>query len=129
MATTPAGDTDETLFSELAIATVATALAVIATAAAERLLGYQDPSLIFITAVMFVAVRTRMTVSVYAAVLCFLSYNYFFIQPRYTFYISARQGVLTVAMFLVAALICARRCCCCARPRRAGLPCRTSADG
>jgi two-component system sensor histidine kinase KdpD len=108
MPTTPASDPDDTLFPELAIATVATALAVAATAAAEHLLGYQDPSLIFITAVMFVAVRTRMTVSAYAAVLCFLSYNFFFIQPRYTFYISARQGVLTVAMFLVAALICGR---------------------
>ncbi len=100
--------TEDSLFRELAIATVATALAVAATAAAERVLGYNDPSLIFITAVMFVAVRTRMAMAVYAAILCFLCYNYFFIQPRYTFYISARHGVLTVAMFLVAALVCGR---------------------
>ena len=103
-----AAGTDSSLLSELGYATAATTLAVAATAVAERWLGYNDPSLIFITSVIFVAVRARMTVSAYAAVLCFLSYNFFFIQPRYTFYISARQGLLTVAMFLVAALICGR---------------------
>lgn len=108
MSPEPTSDTDGALLRELAVATVATVLAVASTAAAERLLGYQDPSLVFITAVMFVAVRTRMSVAVYCAVLCFLSYNYFFLQPRYTLYISARQGVLTVAMFLVAALVCGR---------------------
>jgi two-component system sensor histidine kinase KdpD len=99
---------EDTLLPELAVATLATALAVATTAIAERLLGFDDPSLVFITAVMFVAVRTRMSVAVYCAVLCFLAYNFFFIQPRYTLYISARQGVLTVAMFLVAALVCGR---------------------
>lgn len=101
-------DSDGPLLSELIYATVASALAVAATTVVEQAFGFNDPSLIFITAVIFVAVRTRMTVAVYAAILCFLSYNFFFLQPRYTLYISARQGVLTVAMFLVAALICGR---------------------
>lgn len=97
-----------TAMAELAYATAVTALAVIFSALAERSLGFTDLSLVFITAVLFVAVRTRMSVAVYAAVLCFLAYNFFFIHPRYTFYIAAWQSVATVVMFLVAALICGR---------------------
>jgi two-component system sensor histidine kinase KdpD len=93
---------------EVGYATFATAVAVALSALAEQLLDFADLSLIFITAVLFVAVRTRMSVAVYAAVLCFLAYNFFFIYPRYTFYISASQGVTTVLMFLVVALICGR---------------------
>ena len=49
-----------------------------------------------------------MAVAVYAATLCFLAYNFFFIEPRFTFYIDAGEGVATVALFLVVALICGR---------------------
>jgi two-component system sensor histidine kinase KdpD len=97
-----------TAMAELAYATAVTALAVIFSALAERSLGFTDLSLVFITAVLFVAVRTRMSLAVYAAVLCFLAYNFFFIHPRYTFYIAAGRSVATVVMFLVAALICGR---------------------
>src|SRR4249919_443178 len=96
------------LLPEVAYATFATLLAVLAATAAEQLLAFDDLSLIFITAVLFVAVRTRMAVAVYAATLCFLAYNFFFIHPRYTFYIASGSGVVTVAMFLVVALICGR---------------------
>ncbi len=96
------------LLPELVYATIATALAVLVATGAERLLAFDDLSMIFITAVLLVAVRTRMSVAVYAATLCFLSYNFFFIAPRYTFYISTGQGVVTVAAFLVVALICGR---------------------
>ena len=40
--------------------------------------------------------------------LCFLAYNFFFIEPRYTLYIGARHGVVTVALFLAAALLAGR---------------------
>ena len=52
---------------ELAYATLATALAVAVAMVCERLIGLSQLSLVFITAVMFVAVRTRMWVAVYAA--------------------------------------------------------------
>ncbi len=96
------------LLSEVIYATLAGAFAVLMAALAERFLSFDDLSLIFITAVLFVAVRTRMAVAVYAAILCFLAYNFFFIHPRFTFYISAGQGVATVIMFLIVALICGR---------------------
>ena len=96
------------LTQELSYATVTTALATVIAAAAERWFGLEDMSSIFITAVLFVAVRTRMSVAVYAATLCFMSYNFFFIPPRFTFYIAAGPGVVTVTSFLIVALICGR---------------------
>ncbi|GAB3340441.1 sensor histidine kinase [Marilutibacter aestuarii] len=74
----------------------------------ELWLGLTDLSMVFIVAVLLVAARTRMTAAVIAATLCFLAYNFFFIEPRYTFYIGARQGVVTVVLFLVAALVAGR---------------------
>ncbi|WP_407351674.1 ATP-binding protein [Luteimonas sp. R10] len=85
-------------------AAAATALGAIA----EPWLGLTDLSMVFIVAVVLVAARTRMTAAVIAATLCFLAYNFFFIDPRYTFYIGARQGVTTVILFLVAALVAGR---------------------
>jgi len=96
------------LYSELAYASAAAAVSALSAAAAERWLAVDNLSLIFITAVLFVAVRTRMSVAVYAATMCFFCYNFFFIEPRYTLYISAGQGVVTVGSFLVVALICGR---------------------
>lgn len=92
--------------AEMAVlaAAVATALAWIS----ERWIGLDDLSLIFIVAVVLVAARTRMTAAVVAAVLCFLAYNFFFIEPRFTFLIGARQGVTTVVLFLIAALVAGR---------------------
>jgi two-component system sensor histidine kinase KdpD len=81
---------------------------VIISALAERMLNFTEVSLVFITAVLFVAVRTRLSVAIFAAFLCFLAYNFFFIDPRFTFFISAGRGVTTVVMFLVTALICGR---------------------
>lgn len=96
------------LANELAYATITGAIAVLVGIVAERTMGFDDLSLIFITALIFVSVRTRMSVAMYSALLCFLAYNFFFIHPRYTFFIEASQGVVTVVMFLVAALICGR---------------------
>jgi two-component system sensor histidine kinase KdpD len=75
---------------------------------AERWLGLEDLSMVFIVAVVLVAARTRMSAAVVAAVLGFLAYNYFFIEPRFTLNIGARQGVVTVVLFLVAALVAGR---------------------
>jgi two-component system sensor histidine kinase KdpD len=93
---------------ELGWATAAAAVAVLAAMGSERLFGYRDPSLLFITAVLVVSVRTRMSVAIYAAALCFLAYNFFFIHPLYTLYISRASDVATVLIFLAAALLCGR---------------------
>lgn len=93
---------------EYAFATLLGALASMVAWLTERFVLVADLSLVYIVAVLIVASRTRTAVAVYAAVLSFLSYNFFFTEPRLTFYIYARQDLLTVVLFLVAALIAGR---------------------
>lgn len=93
---------------DLAFAVVASMLAVAVGWLAERWIGIDDLSMVFIVAVVLVASRTRMAAAVVAALLGFLAYNFFFIEPRFTFHIGARQGVTTVFLFLIAALVAGR---------------------
>ncbi|MEO6519804.1 MAG: sensor histidine kinase KdpD [Pseudoxanthomonas sp.] len=93
---------------DAAVVLIATLLAVLVSWLAERWVGLDDLSMVFIVAVVVVAARTRMTAAVATAVLCFLAYNFFFIEPRFTLQISAPQGVTTVFLFLVAALVAGR---------------------
>lgn len=90
------------------LAGLAALLAVLVAAAAERWLGLDDLSLVFMLSVLLVAARTHTGPAVVTALLCFFAYNFFFIEPRYTLYINARQGVATVAAFLAAALLAGR---------------------
>lgn len=85
-----------------------TAAAIGAAALGERFFELKDLSMVFIVAVLIVAAHTRMTAAVATATLCFLAYIFFFIDPRFTFYISANQGIATVVLFLAAALIAGR---------------------
>ncbi len=94
--------------SDAALAVASAGGAVALAWLAERWVGLDDLSLIFIVAVVLVASRTRMVAAVLAAMLCFLAYNFFFIDPRYTLFIGARQGVATVLLFLLAALVAGR---------------------
>ncbi|UNK50258.1 sensor histidine kinase KdpD [Lysobacter sp. S4-A87] len=94
--------------SDTALAVTSAALATALAWIAERWIALDDLSLIFIVAVVLVAARTRMAAAVISAVLCFLAYNFFFIEPRYTLLIGARQGVTTVVLFLIAALVAGR---------------------
>ncbi|SFW18232.1 sensor histidine kinase KdpD [Nitrosovibrio sp. Nv17] len=79
-----------------------------AAALAKHALGMQDLSMVFLVAVMLVASRTRMVPAVITAVLCFLAYDFFFIEPRFTLLIGAHRGMATVLLFLAAALIAGR---------------------
>lgn len=93
---------------DLAWSLLATAVAVFVAAVAERWVGLEDLSMVFIVAVVLVASRTGMSAAVVSATLCFLAYNFFFIEPRFTLVIGARQGLATVLLFLVAALVAGR---------------------
>ncbi|HET6806142.1 MAG TPA: ATP-binding protein [Frateuria sp.] len=75
---------------------------------ADRYLSVANLGLIFLTVVLAVAVRTRMSVAVYTAVVCFLGYNFFFTRPRHTLAIADADDVLAVVLFLVVALISGR---------------------
>lgn len=90
------------------IAALGSAVAVAVAALAERWVQLDDLSMVFIVAVLLVAARTRLRAAMLAAVLCFLAYNFFFLDPRFTFFIGARQGVVTVLLFLLAAVVAGR---------------------
>ncbi len=94
--------------SDVGLATATTVLATSAGWLAERWIGLTDLSLIYIVAVVVVAARTRMAAAVLTSFLCFLAYNFVFIEPRLTFFVGARQGVATIVLFLIAALVAGR---------------------
>jgi two-component system sensor histidine kinase KdpD len=89
-------------------ATAVVALAAAAGVATERGFGYTDQALIFVAAVVYIALRARTSVTLYAVALCFLAYNFFFLEPRYTFYIHAGKGIATIVLFLLLALAVSR---------------------
>lgn len=88
----------------LIVSLVALALAHLA----DRVLSVSNLSQLFIVAVLIVAVRSRMSVAVFSAIICFLGYNFFFAPPRYTLAIANGSDALTVVLFLATALICSR---------------------
>jgi two-component system sensor histidine kinase KdpD len=86
-------------------ATLAVAVAIAIAHVADRFLPLANLSLIFLMAVLFAAIRFGLWPSVYASLLSFVAYNFFFTEPHHTFIVTRRQDVLTVVFFLVVAVI------------------------
>ena len=93
---------------DMLFAVLASAVAVLVAWFSQAVVGLDDLSMIFILAVLVVAARTRMAAAVLSSVLCFFAYNFFFIEPLFTFHISAQRGVITVLLFLGTALLAGR---------------------
>jgi two-component system sensor histidine kinase KdpD len=62
-------------------------------------------SLLFMTGVLVVAVRHGVWPSIYASVLSFLVFNFFFTEPLYTFKVSEEGDLATLVFFLLMATI------------------------
>ena len=92
-------------FLDVLIAVAISLAASAVSAIAERLLAVEDLSVIYMLAVLWVATKSTWLRAVLCAIGCFVSYNFFFIEPRYTLQISAHQGVVTVLAFLASAMI------------------------
>ena len=86
-------------------ATLAVAIAIAIAHVADRFLPLANLSLIFLMAVLFAAIRFGLWPSVYASLVSFVAYNFFFTEPYHTFIVSHREDVLTVVFFLVVAVI------------------------
>lgn len=72
------------------------------------ILGYLHHSnitLIYLLAVLIVAVRTSIVPALICAISGFLMYNFFFTEPRYSFVIFHREDFLTVVLFLLTATL------------------------
>ncbi|ENX39425.1 sensor histidine kinase [Acinetobacter sp. NIPH 2100] len=83
-------------------------LGLIAATVSDHFIGYSELALIFVVTVLVVAMRARMFITILSVLICFLLYNYFFIEPRFTFRISAERGVMTIVIFIVSALLVGR---------------------
>jgi two-component system sensor histidine kinase KdpD len=72
---------------------------------AHALLPHANLSLLFLTAVLITAARAGMESALYAALLGFLSFNFFFTRPYYTLYVHDDGDLATLGFFLIMAVI------------------------
>jgi two-component system sensor histidine kinase KdpD len=68
-------------------------------------IGLENIGLVFLTAVVGVAIRLGLWPSLLASVVSALAYNYFFTEPYHTFNISDTKDVIAVVFFAVVAVI------------------------
>lgn len=80
------------------------ALCLVLAALLESSLPPASLLLLFIAGVLLVAVRTSIGPALVSAVVSALVFNFFFTDPHYTFFMSRREDVLTVGIFLAVAL-------------------------
>jgi len=75
------------------------------TFAVDRIFPVESLSLIFLVAVLIVAIRHGLWPSIFASLLSFAAYNFFFTEPRLTLHIAEREVVLTLLLFLAVAIL------------------------
>ncbi|WP_260293732.1 DUF4118 domain-containing protein [Sedimenticola hydrogenitrophicus] len=71
----------------------------------HRLMPHANLSLLFLTGVLIISARTGLGPSLVASVLSFLTYNFFFTPPFYTFDVADDGDVATLVFFLLMAAI------------------------
>ncbi|MGF1741890.1 sensor histidine kinase KdpD [Vibrio profundum] len=70
----------------------------------RHLLTLSDLSMIYQVGVLVVAVRTRLRTTIFAAIVAFLCFNFFFTAPYFQFFIEHRSDTITALVFLLFAL-------------------------
>jgi two-component system sensor histidine kinase KdpD len=73
--------------------------------AIDRVFPVESLSLVFLVAVLIVAIRHGLWPSIFASLLSFFAYNFFFTEPRLTIHIAEQEVVLTLFLFLAAAIL------------------------
>jgi two-component system sensor histidine kinase KdpD len=90
---------------EIAAAFFSVACAVVVGEALTALLRLPNLSMIFLAAVLFSAARFGTRAAVIASFASFVAYNFFFIQPVYTFTVAQPQELFALLIFLVVAVL------------------------
>ncbi|MFN0217630.1 MAG: DUF4118 domain-containing protein [Hyphomicrobium sp.] len=85
-------------------AVLAVALAVAVGKGVEHILRLPNLSMVFLFAVLVCALRFGLFSAVAAALLSFVAYNFFFIEPRYTLTVASPHELFALMMFLVVAI-------------------------
>jgi two-component system, OmpR family, sensor histidine kinase KdpD len=94
-----------TATSATAIGLGTVGLAVLAGLAIENVSRLPNLSMIFLFAVLVSALRFGLWPSIATALLSFLAYNFFFIEPRLSFTIAAPHELFSLLIFLVVAIV------------------------
>ncbi|MGZ8416023.1 MAG: DUF4118 domain-containing protein [Methyloceanibacter sp.] len=68
-------------------------------------IGVQNTDLLFLTAIVAIAVRFGLSPSLLASLVSALCYNFFFTEPYYTFSIADPRNVIAIVFFTVVAII------------------------
>jgi len=87
------------------VALVALALAVAFVKLIQPLVGIESLDLVFLTAVVVVAVRFGLWPSLFAVAIGSLTYNFFFLPPFYTLTIASPTNVAALILFAVVAIL------------------------
>src|ERR1700729_2078767 len=90
---------------ELAVALVSVAVSLAVADRLSAVLQLPNLSMIFLTAVLFCAVRFGTRAAVLASLASFAAYNFFFIEPVYTFTVAQPQELFALLIFLAVAVL------------------------
>ena len=71
----------------------------------KPIVGIENVDLVFMTAIVAVAVRYGLLPSLFASVVASLCYNFFFLPPIYTFTIADPNNVAAFLIFIVMAVL------------------------
>ena len=91
--------------SAAAAAGIAVASAVLVGFGLERLTTLPNLSMVFLFAVLLCAMQFGVWSAIGSALLSFFAYNFFFIEPRYSFTVAAPHEVFALLTFLVVAVV------------------------
>jgi two-component system, OmpR family, sensor histidine kinase KdpD len=86
-------------------ATLAVALALGAAELMNYWIGVENVDLVFLTAIVGIAVRFGLLPSIFASVVSALCYNFFFLPPIYTFTIADPHNIAAFALFTLVAIV------------------------
>ncbi len=87
------------------LTTAIVAGATAASLAVWQLLPLPNISLVYMVAVLIVAIRFGLWPSLYASLVSFLAYNYFFTEPYFTFNVIHEGELSTIVFFLIVAVL------------------------
>lgn len=92
-------------FAPYAWSTVAVAAAVGIGLALSAITRLPNISMAFLLTVLFAAVTFGVVPAIYASILSFLAYNFFFIEPTYTFTVAEPHELFALVVFLAVAVL------------------------
>jgi two-component system, OmpR family, sensor histidine kinase KdpD len=87
------------------LATLAVALALGAAELVDYWIGVENVDLVFLTAVVGIAVRFGLLPSLFASLASALCYNFFFLPPIYTFTITDPHNIAAFSLFTLVAVV------------------------